>query len=560
MERPRRRPPWAKPATADDPDHSAPTHSAPTHNAPTHSGQAHSGQEAVAEPAPAPTRRTVLAGMTGLGLTGLGLTGVAIGAAGLSGCQGQPSGTAGDEADRPLPVRATAADWIARRGTPFYIAHRGAGTVVPEHTLESYRQALDWGADCVEVSSALTGDGDLICLHDLTYDRTTTATGEVFAQPSEVFRSARVRVPRLGPRWMGAGMPRVPLLEDALRLLRGRAVVCLEAKDERGFDAMLDLVRRLGMQDAVIIKLYVRTVKLAQAQDAGYPVFLYVGAMADLDDPGAQENLRRLRPDRDLLVIPAVDQDAPLRPEPVRQAGRYGVPLVAYPVHRRSEADALRALGIHGFVTPDVGYLAGTVAPLRRDQWAQRAICSGELSKDPYADTFALKWADDGLLLAYPGRPAFVCLGQFGALDARRGFRIDVDLRYDPLPSDPAGNVSIAFGHASDEYYAHRDGRTNGYHAILRVDGSMAVFRHQVGARDGTRITAERATAPLRAGQWTTVSLSVRGTAVTWGRVGSRPLSGRLAGPGGGGYIHIGRSASDGPLALRGFVVSDPVS
>ena len=75
----------------------------------------------------------------------------------------------------PVTVRS----WAANRGTPFYIAHRGAGDVYPEHSMPSYRAAVEMGAQCLEVSVNMTSDGVLICLHDLSYDRTTTGKGLV---------------------------------------------------------------------------------------------------------------------------------------------------------------------------------------------------------------------------------------------------------------------------------------------------------------------------------------------------------------------------------------------
>ena len=53
------------------------------------------------------------------------------------------------------------------------IAHRGASAYTPEHTMAAYRLALEQGADFVEQDLAVTRDGELICLHDDTLERTT---------------------------------------------------------------------------------------------------------------------------------------------------------------------------------------------------------------------------------------------------------------------------------------------------------------------------------------------------------------------------------------------------
>ena len=59
------------------------------------------------------------------------------------------------------------------------IAHRGASGYRPEHTLASYRLAMEQHADFVEPDLAVTKDGVLICLHDDTLERTTNIA-EVF--------------------------------------------------------------------------------------------------------------------------------------------------------------------------------------------------------------------------------------------------------------------------------------------------------------------------------------------------------------------------------------------
>lgn len=53
------------------------------------------------------------------------------------------------------------------------IAHRGASAYAPEHTIEAYALAITQGADFVEQDLAVTKDGVLVCIHDLTLERTT---------------------------------------------------------------------------------------------------------------------------------------------------------------------------------------------------------------------------------------------------------------------------------------------------------------------------------------------------------------------------------------------------
>jgi glycerophosphoryl diester phosphodiesterase len=61
------------------------------------------------------------------------------------------------------------------------VAHRGASAYAPEHTLEFYQLALGQGADFVEQDLQITRDGVLVCLHDLTLERTTNVK-EIFSK------------------------------------------------------------------------------------------------------------------------------------------------------------------------------------------------------------------------------------------------------------------------------------------------------------------------------------------------------------------------------------------
>ncbi len=56
---------------------------------------------------------------------------------------------------------------------PVVIAHRGASGVLPEHTLEGYRLAIEQGADFIEPDLVMTKDGHLVARHD-RYLSTTT--------------------------------------------------------------------------------------------------------------------------------------------------------------------------------------------------------------------------------------------------------------------------------------------------------------------------------------------------------------------------------------------------
>lgn len=148
------------------------------------------------------------------------------------------------------------------------VAHRGASAYVPEHTKAAYRLALEQGADFVEQDLAVTKDGVLVCIHDLTLERTTNVRA--------VFPNRFVRMgPARSRRWLvgdftlaeikqlDAGSwfdkkfaaERIPTFQEAIDLVRGRAGLYPELKDpafyrERGVDPvalLAEALRRNGL-------------------------------------------------------------------------------------------------------------------------------------------------------------------------------------------------------------------------------------------------------------------------------------------------------------------------
>jgi glycerophosphoryl diester phosphodiesterase len=68
---------------------------------------------------------------------------------------------------------------VTPQGEPLVFAHRGSSEAVAEHTAGAYRRALAEGADGLECDVRLTSDGELVCLHDRTLERTGGSTGIV---------------------------------------------------------------------------------------------------------------------------------------------------------------------------------------------------------------------------------------------------------------------------------------------------------------------------------------------------------------------------------------------
>lgn len=131
---------------------------------------------------------------------------------------------------------------------PIVIGHRGASGERPEHTLASYRIAIEQGADYIEPDLVMTKDHVLVCRHENEISGTTdvaahpefadrhkqktvdgvTATGwwvEDFTLAELKTLRAKERLPQLRPgNTAYDGQEQIPTFAEALALSRGANV------------------------------------------------------------------------------------------------------------------------------------------------------------------------------------------------------------------------------------------------------------------------------------------------------------------------------------------------
>lgn len=107
---------------------------------------------------------------------------------------------------------------------PIIFAHRGDLAHAPENTLPSFQQALQKGADGVELDAKLTADGHVIVIHDPTLDRTTNGKGRVAASTLEVIRKLDAGT-WFNEKFAGT---KVPLLEEVFETVGRDKMINIE--------------------------------------------------------------------------------------------------------------------------------------------------------------------------------------------------------------------------------------------------------------------------------------------------------------------------------------------
>jgi len=124
---------------------------------------------------------------------------------------------------------------------PYVVGHRGAAGLQPENTIEGFEYALSLGCEYVETDVQLSADGHLVIIHDDAVDRTTNGVGRV----------GEMTLARL--RDLDAGQGRqIPLLQEVLDVVRGRAILLCELKGPFTPDPAARQVMANLMQEQVI--------------------------------------------------------------------------------------------------------------------------------------------------------------------------------------------------------------------------------------------------------------------------------------------------------------------
>lgn len=139
------------------------------------------------------------------------------------------------------------------------VGHRGNAAHAPENTMESFRQALAVGAECVELDVRLSADGVPVIMHDAVLDRTTDSSGAVASLSVERLRAAdaAARFTRDGGRtfpYRGKGL-RVPTFEEVLTELVDVPLL-LEIKTPQTSPATRRLIERHGAESRCVIESF----------------------------------------------------------------------------------------------------------------------------------------------------------------------------------------------------------------------------------------------------------------------------------------------------------------
>lgn len=244
------------------------------------------------------------------------------------------------------------------------IAHRGSSMVAPENTLAAVSQALEDGADAVELDVRLSADNQVMLYHDRTLARLTS-------DPREFGDLTRSELSKFDVgSWFGDAFQgeRIAGLDEALAAVRGRASLMIDMKalpgqEERLAQAVIDA---LGQESDIRYRCWATQQEALTAVTAcGFPNALMDMRLATTS-PALVRYIKQQAPGLRVtllaqLILPGtLDRrqfDAlglrhnRISAQEVRLAALFGYEIHAWTVNDRARMSALIDLGVDAIIT-----------------------------------------------------------------------------------------------------------------------------------------------------------------------------------------------------------------
>jgi glycerophosphoryl diester phosphodiesterase len=244
--------------------------------------------------------------------------------------------------------------------TTLVIGHRGSSMFSPENTVASISQAVERGADAVEIDVHLSADGEAVVIHDPTVERTTDGQGAVSSYSLEQLQAldAGARFTADGGRtfpWRARGVT-IPSLRQVLQLFPSTPFV-IELKTATVQTRVLEVIREENAADRTVLASFdPRAVHLLRAvglkTGASQPELFSMFARASLWLPA-----RHCAFDAVFLPRTYYGVTLPVRPA-LRATAPLGIAVHTWVENNPHTARRLWRSGVSGIVTDDPGTLA----------------------------------------------------------------------------------------------------------------------------------------------------------------------------------------------------------
>ena len=192
------------------------------------------------------------------------------------------------------PVRALGADEIE---SILLSAHRGFQPQGPENSVLAFEAAGRLGFDYIETDVRMTSDGELVCLHDATVDRTTNGEGDISEISYSELTKFRIDTAAYGFNISSADKDKlyVPTFREYLEICRkygSRPFIELKSGSEMYLEKTINIaLEYFAPEDIVISSGSLSLLELSH--DINSDIFCHL-IWGDQSDKGYENSISRL--------------------------------------------------------------------------------------------------------------------------------------------------------------------------------------------------------------------------------------------------------------------------
>ena len=232
------------------------------------------------------------------------------------------------------------------------IAHRGYSEIAPENTVAAFKLGWEKGADACELDLYLTGDNQIVCLHDADTKRTTGIASKVKEATLEALQKLDAG------SWKNATYKgeRIPTLAEALATLpKGKQRFFLEIKD--GTRIVPELARQLQSWKPRASQLCIIAFdrKVAQECKKALPWMPVYRLSSEQTKDKKPVDLTQLISDTKADGLDGLDLGLKWKwtPAMVQQIRAAGLGVYVWTINKPADVKRLAALGVDGITTDD---------------------------------------------------------------------------------------------------------------------------------------------------------------------------------------------------------------
>ena len=237
------------------------------------------------------------------------------------------------------------------------IAHRGESFDAPENTLSAFRLVAQSGADGIECDIHLTGDGEIVCIHDADTRRTSDAYFKIAETSFHELRKLDFGSWK-DARWRGE---KIPLLAELFELVKPGMKVFIELKTAPSIVQVLKPVLQksaLANDQIIIISFDQKTIAEAKKQ-LPHLKACWLCAYDENCHPSAEEIIAVLR----RTGADGVDSHCAdfIDAEFVRKIHDAGLEFHAWTIDEPEKVARFKALGVDSITSNRAGYLKSII-------------------------------------------------------------------------------------------------------------------------------------------------------------------------------------------------------